>query len=128
VRLKILGIHRQRLFQCMDGLLIPALEKQDAPGLIQRDAIARVLIFDLCQALERAVVIAVCFLDHGAEEVCARELGTELQRSIRKGSRRIGFAFLDQNACDVDPTVGVFRFDLGHAKERVFGALQVALQ
>jgi hypothetical protein len=32
--LKILRIHGQRLFQRMDGILVAALKKQDATGLI----------------------------------------------------------------------------------------------
>ena len=83
--LEILGIHGQRLFQRTDSFLVAALKEQDAPGLIQHHAIPRVLIFHLRQTLERAIVIAIRFLDHGPEEVGAGQFGTQLQRSIGEG-------------------------------------------
>src|SRR3954471_10685846 len=57
----------------------------------------------------------------------AAQSGLELESLREKLLGFAGFAFFDQNACHIDPTIGVFRIDLRHLLKRANGACEVAL-
>src|ERR1044071_176490 len=106
VRLKVLGIDGERLLKGVDGLRVAPLEEENAPHLVGRDTVARILAAGLGQAAEGAVIVPGGLLGHGEEELGARQFGRERQRFLEVWPRRLGLALLNERPRDVDEAVG----------------------
>ena len=77
MRLQVLGVDLEDALERGNGLLVLALQKQDAPDLVQDHAVARVHRLGGPQRFQRKVVVAVGLLDHGLKEMDAPELGID---------------------------------------------------
>ena len=71
--------------------------------------------------------VTVSLLDQRAEVVRAPQVRIHGQRFLDKWLGAFRFALLYQGPRHVEPTIGIPRLGLGDFRERIFGALYVAL-
>ena len=100
--LQVFRVDAERVLECGHGFRIAALQKQDAPDLIDDHTIAGKLAANVGKSQERGIVIAFGLLRRGQEKFGAAEFGRELERLSDIGSGCGDLSFLNQGTGDVE--------------------------
>jgi len=101
VRLQVLGIDGEHLLQDFHGVGVLPLQKQNAPKIVQRHSIMRILREHDLEMRRSLIVVSRGFHERSVEEIGARKLRVEGQRFLENDAGARQVAFLQGGASDV---------------------------
>ena len=128
MRFEVFGVDAKRLLELFDRSLELPFQEMETPDLVPHDAVPRIRLRGAAKMRERFVVEPLGLQRQSIEVVSFGQVGCARQSLVEHRLRPFGVAFLDADARDIDPSVGVIGVELRHGDESFLGGFEIALK